>query len=84
MVDNHSTSDDSSVKSTKEVQPVIDQEDENERISPDPEKGDAVPISLPNDPNDWNGPDDPQNPMNWPRVKKYAHVVSPALMGFVA
>lgn len=24
---------------------------------------------------DWDGPDDPENPMNWPARKRYLHAV---------
>lgn len=32
---------------------------------------------------DWNGPDDPENPMNWPMWQRIYHTTIPALMGFV-
>jgi hypothetical protein len=47
------------------------------------EKGNE-PQSLPVDPLDWNGPDDPDNPLNWPARKRYLHVVPPALISFSA
>jgi len=31
---------------------------------------------------DWTGPDDPENPMNWPIWKKVYHVAIPALQCF--
>lgn len=31
---------------------------------------------------DWTGPDDPENPMNWPIGKKVYHVLIPALQCF--
>ncbi|KAI4132689.1 MAG: hypothetical protein LQ347_002494 [Umbilicaria vellea] len=39
----------------------------------------------PQDPNivDWNGPDDPGNPMNWPRSKKWLVTFTFSLMTFV-
>jgi len=83
MVESHSTSDDSSENSMKEVQPVVDKETGPERASLDSEKGIAA-SAVPPDPNDWNGPDDPQNPLNWPLRRKLWHVISPALMAFVA
>lgn len=30
---------------------------------------------------DWNGPDDPENPHNWPAWKRIYHTVIPALFG---
>ena len=32
---------------------------------------------------DWNGPDDPDNPMNWSLKSRIYHTSVPALMGFV-
>ncbi|PQE05229.1 major facilitator superfamily transporter protein [Rutstroemia sp. NJR-2017a BBW] len=32
----------------------------------------------------WNGPDDPDNPLNWPTWKRCWHVVPPALISFSA
>ena len=32
---------------------------------------------------DWNGPDDPENPMNWPLWQRIYHTTVPALFGFV-
>jgi hypothetical protein len=34
--------------------------------------------------NDWDGPDDPLNPQNWPNAKRYYHTCAPAFMCFVA
>jgi hypothetical protein len=31
---------------------------------------------------DWNGPDDPDNPQNWPRWLKVFHATMPGLFGF--
>lgn len=33
---------------------------------------------------DWDGPDDPENPMNWPKWKRHFHVVPPAVISFAA
>jgi len=43
---------------------------------PQPEKSDDGSEKAP-DPNivDWDGPDDPSNPMNWPKSKREGHVV---------
>ena len=32
---------------------------------------------------DWNGPDDPENPMNWSLWKRIYHTTVPALFGFI-
>ena len=31
---------------------------------------------------DWTGPDDPENPMNWPLLKKIYHTSIPGLLCF--
>jgi hypothetical protein len=31
---------------------------------------------------DWTGPDDPENPQNWPLRKQVYHTITPALFGF--
>ncbi|KAH8801726.1 MFS multidrug transporter-like protein [Xylogone sp. PMI_703] len=33
---------------------------------------------------DWNGPDDPENPFNWPKWKRVFHILPPALISFSA
>jgi len=33
---------------------------------------------------DWDGPNDPDNPMNWPAWKRHVHVIAPAVMAFSA
>ncbi|RFU28742.1 hypothetical protein B7463_g7595, partial [Scytalidium lignicola] len=57
----------------------------------DPEKGDAGGDesgnrnqSLDNATivTDWNGPNDPENPLNWSRWKRVFHVLPPALISF--
>lgn len=39
----------------------------------------------PHDPNvvDWDGPDDPENPMNWPQHKKVLNIVLISLFTFL-
>ena len=32
---------------------------------------------------DWDGDDDPQNPLNWPERQKWAHVSVMALLTFL-
>jgi hypothetical protein len=33
---------------------------------------------------DWDGPDDPENPHNWPLGKKIMHIVIPAVISLTA
>lgn len=37
----------------------------------------AVTVADTADPNivDWDGPDDPENPLNWPARKKWTHII---------
>jgi hypothetical protein len=49
----------------------------------DIEKG-SEPQTLPPDPADWNGEDDPENPLNWPPWLRYSLVVPPAIISFAA
>ncbi|EUC50976.1 hypothetical protein COCMIDRAFT_80474 [Bipolaris oryzae ATCC 44560] len=35
-------------------------------------------------PLDWTGPDDPDNPVNWPKWKRYFHIVPPTIISFTA
>lgn len=48
----------------------------------DLEKGEERPVA----PSvlDWDGPNDPGNPMNWSKWKKIYHVVPPAIISFSA
>ncbi|KAH6973121.1 major facilitator superfamily domain-containing protein [Ilyonectria sp. MPI-CAGE-AT-0026] len=54
-----------------------------EATSQDPEKGNTSPgSSAGDDPNaiGWDGPDDPQNPMNWPAKRKWSNIAALSLM----
>lgn len=39
-----------------------------------------------NDPNvvDWDGPNDPENPLNWPAKKKFASIALISLISFLS
>jgi hypothetical protein len=42
-----------------------------------------VPVQpLPSSVLDWNGPDDPDNPHNWPMWLRVYHATAPGLFGF--
>lgn len=50
------------------------------------EKGDAAEEGQEeNDPNivDWDGPDDPQNPMNWTEKKKWSNIATLSLVTLI-
>ncbi|KAH7412074.1 major facilitator superfamily domain-containing protein [Phaeosphaeria sp. MPI-PUGE-AT-0046c] len=44
----------------------------------------SIKMSLPRslDCSDWDGPDDPDNPHNWPMSKRAYHCLAPAFFGF--
>lgn len=49
----------------------------------DPEK--ATPnAGTPTSATEWNGPDDPDNPLLWSRWKRTYHVLPPAIISFSA
>lgn len=55
-----------------------DLEKQNEDLEKGPSKH-AHPPAL-----DWNGPDDPENPHNWPLGKKIMHIIAPAIISLTA
>ncbi|KAI2669805.1 hypothetical protein CBS147332_7975 [Penicillium roqueforti] len=63
--------------------------DETERTRIDVElKADEEAAKLPShklqdDVVDWDGPDDPKNPLNWPATKGFGHVVIVAILSMV-
>lgn len=52
----------------------------NTRISSETGKQDEVRKSM--TAHDWNGPDDPDNPRNWPLWQRVYHTTVPALFAF--
>lgn len=32
---------------------------------------------------DWDGPNDAANPMNWPNRKRWAHIITVAVLGLI-
>ncbi len=57
-------------------------EGEEGDIEANPGKEEATPE---NDPNmvDWNGPDDPENPMNWPDKDKWLNIITLSILTLV-
>lgn len=43
-----------------------------------------VPSLAASNGTDWDGPDDPENPQNWPAWKRHMHIIPPALVSFAA
>lgn len=63
---------------TKEV---IRKADSSSTGMTDTEKEAAAPASMPAAP-DWDGPDDPGNPHNWPLWLRVYHATAPGFFGF--
>jgi hypothetical protein len=57
----------------REKDPKLDCDDPEKRIASVQESNAAL---------DWSGPDDPENPLNWPSWKRYAHIIPPAMISF--
>jgi hypothetical protein len=67
--------------------PTASSRDLSTQPNVDPEKGFIQPATAeqkqtPNDPNivDWDGPDDPENPLNWTSKRKFGATMSIALI----
>ena len=60
----------------EEIAPPDLANEDLERGKEDPQ---VPPVVL-----DWDRPDDPENPMNWPKWKRRFHVVPPAVISFAA
>ena len=54
---------------------------ESDSVVTDTEKQDAATVPSTLSVTDWNGPDDPDNPHNWPLWKKIYGTVIPGLLG---
>ncbi len=46
--------------------------------------GRAVDIHIAAAALQWDGPNDPDNPINWPNWQRYWHIVPPAVISFTA
>lgn len=54
--------------------PTISEDGQNDQQSIDPDQT-AIEQETKNNIVDWDGPDDPQNPRNWPAWKRMTQVV---------
>lgn len=65
--------------------PVIDQsQDDAEKLTDGQNNGTKVPVSdQRRDLVVFDGPDDPENPLNWPKSKKWAVTMAMGAMTFV-
>jgi hypothetical protein len=52
-------------------------------LSTDLEKA-AMPAPKRVSATDWTGPDDKENPQNWPKLIRHYHILPPALISFAA
>ncbi len=48
----------------------------------DTEKQETTDAPPPSSVTDWDGPDDPDNPFNWPLWQRVYHVTTPGFFGF--
>lgn len=69
----------SSTTSSASERPQVDEE----KLSSDleiPQNRNDIPFTKIRTAQDWDGPDDPENPMNWPVWKKVYHTT---MVGFL-
>lgn len=52
-------------------------------LGKDEEAATLASPKLQDDVVDWEGPDDPNNPLNWPATKSFGHVVIVAILSMV-
>lgn len=55
---------------------------ESDSVVTDTEKQDAATVPSTLSVTDWNGPDDPDNPHNWPLWQRVYHATTPGFFGF--
>lgn len=72
--------------SERQLENGVARSDKEQDISNSPAGTSSEDNDVPVDPNivDWNGPDDPENPLNWSKTKKNLHVVIVSLFTLVA
>ncbi|KZF21471.1 MFS general substrate transporter [Xylona heveae TC161] len=82
------TATDSPFEKDRSYDPTLDEEGKEEELEADVEKEGAVepppPAPPAKDPNviEWDGPDDPGNPQNWPLFKKWRVTIMLGMMTF--
>lgn len=62
------------LESTDEKKPSISEDGQHDQESSEPEQA-VAKQETENNVVDWEGPDDPQKPMNWPVWKRMTQVV---------
>jgi hypothetical protein len=68
--------------SNSELRDVEKQDDDATRQKTQADDGNTGPAIRTVTAQDWNGPDDPENPYNWPMWKRVYATSVPALFGF--
>lgn len=68
-----------------EVELAVIESRREKGTSTDPEKSSLEETTQPSDPNivDWEGPDDPMNPQNWPEKNKWANIACISMLTLV-
>jgi hypothetical protein len=69
-------------KEKDESTPVLPMQQPSPDVSIAKEEKDAPGQPLPSSITDWDGPDDPDNPHNWPMWLRVYHATAPGLFGF--
>ena len=78
-LDRHSTSESSSIQ---EPEKIHTKEHDVSRSATNHDV-EGTPMRRVVTAQDWTGPDDPENPHNWPLWKRIWHTVPPALFAFI-
>lgn len=71
---------DISAKEQVTAQPVNCAESVSDMADTEKQNAAATPLALPTP--DWDGPDDPGNPHNWPLWQRVYHATTPGFFGF--
>jgi hypothetical protein len=79
-LDKRSTSESSSIQEPEKVRTRDEGVEDSAPRHHDPE---GTPVHRTVTAQDWTGPDDPENPHNWPIWKRVWHTIPPALLAFI-
>jgi hypothetical protein len=80
-LEKRSTSESDSIQEPEKVRTSED-EDEEEGSVPRRHDLEGAPVHRTVTAQDWTGPNDPENPHNWPLWKRVWHTIPPALLAF--
>jgi hypothetical protein len=79
-LDRKSTSGSSSIQ---EPEKIPTRDDGYEDSAPQHHDPEGTPVHRTVTAQDWTGPNDPENPHNWPIWKRIWHTIPPALLAFI-